>query len=50
MTLIDGSKIWMADTFFRNEKIGSFHNILAPNMYVRIYPDGDVLYSIRLIN
>merc|ERR1719381_53115 len=38
----------MPDTFFRNEKIGSFHNILAPNMYVRIYPNGDVLYSIRV--
>ena len=37
----------MPDTFFRNEKIGSFHNILAPNLYVRIFPNGDVLYSIR---
>ena len=47
LTLIDASKVWMPDTFFRNEKIGSFHNILAPNMYVRIFPNGDVLYSIR---
>ena len=47
LTLIDSSKIWMPDTFFRNEKIGSFHNILAPNLYVRIFPNGDVLYSIR---
>ena len=47
LTLIDATKVWMPDTFFRNEKIGSFHNILAPNKYVRIYPNGDVLFSIR---
>ena len=39
----------MPDTFFRNEKIGNFHNILTPNLYIRVYPDGDVLYSIRYI-
>merc|ERR1719394_1313552 len=38
----------MPDTFFRNEKIGAFHNILTPNLYIRVYPDGDVLYSIRI--
>ena len=38
----------MPDTFFRNEKIGNFHNILTPNLYIRVYPDGDVLYSIRI--
>ena len=38
----------MPDTFFRNEKIGAFHNILTPNLYIRVFPDGDVLYSIRI--
>ena len=38
----------MPDTFFRNEKFGQFHNILTPNLYIRVYPDGDVLYSIRI--
>ena len=47
LTLTDASKVWMPDTFFRNEKIGQFHNILTPNLYIRIFPDGDVLYSIR---
>ena len=49
LTLTDASKVWMPDTFFRNEKIGNFHNILTPNLYIRVYPDGDVLYSIRYI-
>ena len=48
LTLTDASKVWMPDTFFRNEKIGSFHNILTPNLYIRVFPDGDVLYSIRI--
>ena len=38
----------MPDTFFRNEKQGRFHNIIQPNLYVRVYPDGNVLYSIRV--
>ena len=49
LTLTDASKVWMPDTFFRNEKIGQFHNILTPNLYIRIFPDGDVLYSIRWV-
>ena len=39
----------MPDTFFRNEKVARFHKILAPNLYIRVFPDGDVLYSIRWI-
>ena len=27
---------------------GRFHNIIQPNLYVRVYPDGNVLYSIRV--
>merc|ERR1719347_2465343 len=47
LTMTDAKKVWMPDTFFRNEKIGRFHNILTPNLYIRIHPNGDVLYSIR---
>ena len=47
LTMTDASKVWMPDTFFRNEKIGRFHTILTPNLYVRVFPNGDVLYSIR---
>ena len=46
--MTDARKVWMPDTFFRNEKEGRFHNILVPNVYIRIFPDGFVLYSIRL--
>ncbi|KAK2704828.1 glutamate-gated chloride channel-like isoform X3 [Artemia franciscana] len=48
LTLVDSSKVWMPDLFFSNEKEGHFHNIIMPNLYVRIFPDGGVLYSIRL--
>ena len=39
----------MPDTFFRNEKDGKFHDIIQPNLYVRVFPDGDILYSIRWV-
>ena len=48
LTMTDRGKVWMPDTFFRNEKSGKFHNIIQPNLYVRVFPDGDVLYSIRV--
>ena len=50
LTMTDVRKVWMPDTFFRNEKIGRFHNILTPNLYVRVFPNGDILYSIRWLN
>ena len=42
LTMTDSTKVWMPDTFFRNEKQGKFHNIIQPNLYVRIFPNGDV--------
>ena len=48
LTLTDPKKVWMPDTFFRNEKTGHFHNILVNNVYIRVFPNGDVLYSIRI--
>ena len=47
LTLTDPSKVWMPDLFFSNEREGHFHNIIVPNVYVRIFPNGKVLYSIR---
>ena len=34
---------------FRNEKEAKKHEIIVPNVYVRIYPNGDILYSIRYV-
>ncbi|XP_050733408.1 glutamate-gated chloride channel-like [Eriocheir sinensis] len=48
LTLTETDKIWMPDLFFKNEKTGHFHDIILPNTYIRIYPDGDVLFSIRI--
>jgi len=48
LTMTERNKVWMPDTFFRNEKEGKFHDIIQPNLYVRVFPDGDVLYSIRV--
>lgn len=47
LTLTDASRVWMPDLFFSNEKEGHFHNIIMPNVYIRIFPKGSVLYSIR---
>ncbi|CAL8083127.1 unnamed protein product [Orchesella dallaii] len=48
LTLTDVSKIWMPDIFFINEKAGNFHNIIKPNVYIRIFPNGVVSISIRI--
>ena len=47
LTLTDPDRVWMPDLFFSNEREGHFHNIIVPNVYVRIFPNGKVLYSIR---
>ncbi|CAL4064227.1 unnamed protein product, partial [Meganyctiphanes norvegica] len=48
LTLTETDKVWMPDLFFKNEKTGHFHNIILPNTYIRIYPDGEILFSIRI--
>ncbi|XP_033226881.1 glutamate-gated chloride channel isoform X5 [Belonocnema kinseyi] len=48
LTLTEANKIWMPDLFFSNEKEGHLHNIIMPNVYIRIFPEGSVLYSIRI--
>ncbi|XP_071519348.1 glutamate-gated chloride channel-like isoform X5 [Panulirus ornatus] len=48
LTLTETNKVWMPDLFFKNEKLGHFHDIILPNVYLRIYPNGGVLYSIRI--
>ncbi|XP_055689346.1 glutamate-gated chloride channel isoform X10 [Lutzomyia longipalpis] len=48
LTLTEANRVWMPDLFFSNEKEGHFHNIIMPNVYIRIFPFGSVLYSIRI--
>jgi cation transporter family protein len=42
------SKLWIPDLFIRNEKKGYLHSIIYPNLFVRIFPDGNILFSIRV--
>lgn len=49
LTLTESNRVWMPDLFFSNEKEGHFHNIIMPNVYIRIFPYGSVLYSIRYL-
>lgn len=48
LTLTDPSRVWKPDIFFSNEKESHFHDMLMPNVLMRIYPNGDILYSIRI--
>jgi anionic glutamate receptor len=48
LVLTDPEKIWKPDIFFSNEKRGHFHNIIMPNVLLRIYPNGEVLFSMRI--
>lgn len=41
-------KIWKPDLFFRNVKEASFHYVTVPNKLVKLGPDGEVLFSMRL--
>lgn len=49
LTLTEANRVWMPDLFFANEKEGHTHNIIMPNVYIRIFPYGSVLYSIRYL-
>ncbi|XP_041359695.1 glycine receptor subunit alpha-3-like [Gigantopelta aegis] len=41
-------KIWVPDTFFRNEKKGAFHDVTVPNRLMHLYRNGTIYYSMRL--
>ncbi|KAG5851831.1 glycine receptor, alpha 4a [Anguilla rostrata] len=40
--------IWKPDLFFANEKGANFHEVTTENKLLRIFQNGNVLYSIRL--
>lgn len=39
--------IWKPDLFFANEKGANFHEVTTDNKLLRIFKNGNVLYSIR---
>ncbi|KAK3554572.1 hypothetical protein QTP70_025523 [Hemibagrus guttatus] len=41
--------IWKPDLFFANEKGAHFHEVTTDNKLLRIFKNGNVLYSIRLV-
>ncbi|CEF69116.1 GluClalpha [Strongyloides ratti] len=43
----DSQRIWTPDSFF-NEKEARRHLVDKPNVFMRIYPNGEILYSVRL--
>ncbi|EEC16813.1 glutamate-gated chloride channel, putative, partial [Ixodes scapularis] len=46
LNLNDPSKVWRPDLFIPNEKEANFHKLLLPNTFLRIYPQGNVFYSV----
>ena len=48
VTVEDEDRLWKPDTFIRNEKEpSSFFLVPSKASYLRVYPDGSVLYSVR---
>ncbi|XP_070574017.1 glycine receptor subunit alphaZ1-like [Ptychodera flava] len=41
-------KLWVPDMFFANEKDGKLHQLTVKNEALRIYPNGDILLSMRV--
>ncbi|GFQ98560.1 glycine receptor subunit alpha-3 [Trichonephila clavata] len=48
VVLNDPKHIWTPDLFFVQEKEGNHHSIIVPNTFLRINPEGEVLYSVRV--
>merc|ERR1719412_2715573 len=40
--------IWKPEVFFPNAKDASFQFVTVPNVLIRIHPDGEILYILRL--
>ncbi|CAN7988400.1 unnamed protein product, partial [Ixodes hexagonus] len=41
-------RVWKPDVYFPNAKHGEFQFVTVPNVLLRIYPTGDILYMLRL--
>ena len=47
VTVEDDDRLWKPDTFIRNDKESSFFLVPSKASFLRVYPDGFVLYSVR---
>lgn len=45
--LLDPSPLWLPDPFFKNGKLTQYKAI-HPELYFRVYPDGNIVYSTRV--
>lgn len=43
----DVNRFWIPDLFFSDEREGKIHNLIVPNSYLRIHPNGEVIFSMR---
>ncbi|KAG7231328.1 hypothetical protein INR49_012168 [Caranx melampygus] len=41
-------KIWVPDVFFVHSKRSFIHDTTMENIMLRVYPDGNILYSVRV--
>ncbi|XP_021944512.2 glutamate-gated chloride channel isoform X2 [Folsomia candida] len=48
LQLVIANRIWMPDIFFSNEKEGRLHELMIPNLFTRVFPDGQVMQSYRI--
>lgn len=48
LQLTKPDRIWVPDVFFVNEKSSSLHELILPNLFTRVYPDGRVLQVYRI--
>lgn len=42
------SKVWIPDLYIKNEKKSEVHAVTVPNKLMHLYPDGLVVYSMRV--
>lgn len=40
-------KIWVPDVFFAHSKRSFIHDTTMENIMLRVFPDGNILYSVR---
>lgn len=41
------NSVWIPDLYVKNEKKSEIHAVTVPNKLMHLYPDGQVVYSMR---